>query len=50
MESIKRDRDMKLVTIEKGRNYLVSKPNYNTENFFSANVIAIEMKKKHKHS
>ena len=36
---------MKLVTTEKRRNYLVSKPNYETIKIFSENLLAIEMKK-----
>ena len=30
---------------KKKRNYLVSEPNFNTANFLSANLLAIEMKK-----
>ena len=30
---------------KKKRNYLVSEPNFNTTNFLSANLLAIEMKK-----
>ena len=33
------------VTTEKGRNYLVPKPNYQTSNSFSENILAIEMRK-----
>ena len=33
------------MTTEKGRNYLVPKPNYQTSNFFSENILAIEMRK-----
>ena len=35
----------KLVTTEKGGNYLVSEPNYHTTKFFTENLLAIEMKK-----
>ena len=34
-------RDIKLITTEKRRNYLVSKPNYHVTNFFSENILAI---------
>ena len=45
MENLKKRRDIKLVTTEKRRNYLLSEPNYHTNNFFSGNLFAIEMKK-----
>ena len=35
----------KLVTTEKGGNYLVSEPNYHTTKFFTENLLAIETKK-----
>ena len=38
-------KDIKLVTTERRRNYLVSEPNYHTTNFFTKNILAIEMKK-----
>ena len=38
-------KDIKLVTTERRRNYLVSEPNYHTTNFFTENILAIEMKK-----
>ena len=35
MENVRKHRDVKLVTTEKRRNYLVSEPNYHTKkNFF----------------
>ena len=43
MENLRKYRDIKLVTTERKRNYLVSEPNYHTINFFT--VIEIEMKK-----
>ena len=46
MENVKKHRDIKLVTTEKRRNYLVSKPNYHTRKFFTENLLAVEMKKK----
>ena len=38
--------DIKLVATERGRNYLVSEPNYHTTKFFTENLLAIEMKNK----
>ena len=39
-------RDIKRVKTEAKKSYLVSEPNYHTTNFFSENILAIEMKKK----
>ena len=44
IENVRKHRDIKLVTTER-RNYLVSEPNYHTKNFFTENLLAIEMKK-----
>ena len=38
-------RNIKLVTTERRRNYLVSEPNYHTTKFFTENVLATEIKK-----
>ena len=38
-------RDIKHVTTDKRRNYLVSGPNYHTEKCFSENLVAMEMNK-----
>ena len=46
MENVRKHRDIKLVTTERGRNYLVSEPNYHTTKFFTEHLLAIEMKKK----
>ena len=46
MENVRKHRDIKLVTIDKERNQLVSEPNYHTTKYFSENLLAIEMKKK----
>ena len=35
MENIRQHRDVKLLTANKRRNYLVSEPNYHTTNWFS---------------
>ena len=45
MESVRKHRYIKLVTTDKRRNQLVSKPNYHTTKWFSENLLAIEMKK-----
>ena len=48
MENVRKHRDIKLVTTEKRRNYLVSEPNYHTTTFFTETLLAIELKKKPK--
>ena len=45
MENVRKHRDIKLVTTERRRYYLVSKPNYHTTKFFIENLLAIERKK-----
>ena len=45
MESVRKHRDIKLVTTDEKRNKLVSEPNYHTTKRFSENLLAIEMKK-----
>ena len=45
IENMRKHRDIKLVTTERRRNYLVSEPNYHTKKFFTENLLAIEMKK-----
>ena len=37
--------NIKLVTTERRRNYLVSEPSYYTTKFFTENLLAIEMRK-----
>ena len=37
--------DIKPVTTETRRNYLVSEPNYHTRKFFAEHLLAVEMKK-----
>ena len=37
--------DIKLVTAERRRNYLVSEPNYHNTKLFIENLLAIEIKK-----
>ena len=45
MENVRKHRDVKLVTTDKRRNYLVSQPNYRTTRWFSENLLVIEMNK-----
>ena len=45
MENVRKHRNIKLVTTEKRRNYLVSEPNYHITKFFTENLLAIEMTK-----
>ena len=45
MESIRKHRDIKLVTTNKRRNKLVSEPNYHTMNYISEDLSIIEMNK-----
>ena len=44
MENGRKHRDIKLVTIGKKKNYLVSESNYHITNFFTENALATEMK------
>ena len=44
-ESLGKHRDIKLVTTNKRRNYLVSEPNYLTKKYFSEDLSATEMNK-----
>ena len=43
MESVRKHRNIKLVTTKRRRNYLVSELNYHTAKFFTENLLAIEM-------
>ena len=43
MENVRKHRDTKLVTADKIRNQLASKPNYHTIKHFSDNLMTIEM-------
>ena len=44
MENVRKHRDLKLVTRERRRNYLVSEPNDQTTKFFTGNLLAIEIR------
>ena len=48
MENLRRHRDIKLVTRERRRKYLMSELNYNTAKFFTENLLAIEILPKKK--
>ena len=45
MENVRKPRNIKLVTTERRKNYLVSAPNYRTIKFFMESLLAIEMRK-----
>ena len=45
MENVRKHRNVKLVTTERRRNYLVSQPNFYTTKVFTENLLAIEMRK-----
>ena len=45
MENVRRNRDIKLVTTERRRNYLVSEPTFHNTKFFTEKLLTIEMKK-----
>ena len=45
MDNVAKHRDIKLVTTERKRHYLVSEPNCHTIKFFTENLLAIEMRK-----
>ena len=42
---VRKHSDIKLVTTERRRNYLVLEPNYHTTKFFTGNLLAIEIRK-----
>ena len=45
IENVRKHRDIKLVTAERRRIYLVSEPNYHTTKFFTETLLTIEMRK-----
>ena len=45
MENVRKYSDIKLVTTERRRNYLVSEPNYHTTKFFTEYLSLIETQK-----
>ena len=45
MKNVGKHRDIKLVTTERRRNYLLSEPNYHAAKFFTEHLLAIELTK-----
>ena len=45
MKKVRKHKDIKLVTTERRRNYLISEPNYHNTRFFTKHLLAIAMKK-----
>ena len=45
MGNVRKHRNIKLVTTERRRNYLVSESNYHTTKSFTENLLATEMRK-----
>ena len=45
IKNVRKYRNIKLVTTERRRNYLVSEPNYHTTKFFTGNLLAMEGRK-----
>ena len=43
MKNVRNHRDINLITTEVRRNYFVSEPNYHSANFFSDNLLAIDI-------
>ena len=48
MENVRKHKDIKLVTTERRKNYLLSPPNYHTTKFFTEHLSVIKTKKKKK--
>ena len=48
MKNLRKKKDLKLVTTDIRRNYLISEPSYHTTKFFAEHLLAMEMKKKKK--
>ena len=46
MGNVRKYRDIKFVTTERRRNYLISERNYHATKFFTETLLATEMKKK----
>ena len=45
LENVRKNRDTKMETTEKRRNYLALESNYHTTKFFTASSLAIKMRK-----
>ena len=50
MENLRKHRDIKLITTERRRTYLMLEPNYHTTKFVTEHLLAIEMKKKNRNT
>ena len=46
MENVREHRDIKFLTTNKTKNYLIPERNYHTAKWFSEDLLVIEMKKK----
>ena len=44
-KNVRKHREIKPVTTERRRNYLLSEPNFHGTKFFTENVLSIEMRK-----
>ena len=44
-ENVRKHGDIKLLTTERNRHYLVSEPNHHTTKWFLKNLLAVEMRK-----
>ena len=45
MGNVRKNRNIKLVTAERRKNYLVSEPNYHTTKLLTENILALKMRK-----
>ena len=45
MNNVRKHKNIKFATTERRKNYLVSKPNYNTIKLFTENLVAVEKRK-----
>ena len=43
MENVRNHKDIKFITTEVIKNYLLSEPNYHTAKYFSDNLLAVEI-------
>ena len=48
IENMRKNKNIKLVTTERTRNYLISQPNFHTAKFITEDLLAIEMRKTQK--
>ena len=48
MKNVRKHRNIKLVTSERRRNYLVPQSNDHIKKFFTENLLAVEMKKRNR--